>query len=174
MKELSATIEISLFALLDEVSELLENIDKLEEPEQRTLNFHKIQDNIESFVDNFFLQLFKNGFGLDLDGINVETLSKIEEHFSGHSEKETPINIIDSFGDVADMLEDIEDAVYMDPPIEGDLYDAYLNFLPVLFDDFKKDEAALQPRINNYGAIKVRMEGILVKMNKLKGQTQLA
>lgn len=172
-RKLSANIEISLFDLLAEAAKVLESNRGPQEPEQRILNFHKVQGYIEVFLENFFLQLFNNGFELDLEGINEEALSEIEDSLSENNDQ-APRNVIDSFKDVIDVLEDIENAVYLDPPKEDDIFNAFLNFLPALFDNFKKDAEVLKVRISNYGAIKIRMEGILVDIGKLKEQLRLA
>jgi len=166
-------IEISLFNLLDEVSQILKANKNVEDADELVLNFHKIENNIETFLENFFLQFFSNGFELEIEGITEEALSQIESHFSDFRKTEIPKNVIDSFKDAIDILIDIETAVYLDPPRDEDLYEAYLTFLPKLFESYKKDEAVLRDRIENYGAIKVRMEGILTMIGELKQQTLL-
>jgi C-terminal processing protease CtpA/Prc len=164
-------IEISLFKLLDEVSEILEAKKNVEDEEQRILNFHKIEENLEAFLENFFLQLFNNGFDLDIQGINEEALADIENNIK---DSDSPKNVVDSFRSAIEELTDIETAVYLDPPREEDLYDAYLNFLPSLFESFTNDEVVLRSRIENYASIRVRMEGILTKIGILKKQKLLS
>ena len=68
----------------------------------------------------------------------------------------------------------IETAVYLDPPKPGDLYHAYMIFLPKLFESFRKDELVLKERIGNFGIINIRMEGILKRIGILKTQTSLS
>ena len=166
-------IEISLFKLLDEGSQMLKANINVEDDDERVLNFHKIENNIEAFIENFFLQLFYNGFELEIEGITEEALSQIESHFSDFKKTEIPQSVIDSFEDAVEILIDIETAVYLDPPRHGDLYEAYLTFLPELFESYRKDEAVLRNRIENYGAITVRMDGILTVIGELKQQTLL-
>lgn len=167
-------IEVSLFKLLDEVSEILETNKNVEDEEEIVLNLHNVETKIETFLENFFLQFFKNGFELDIEGINEEAISQIESHFSNFRNKVSPKNIIDSFKDAVEILRDIETAVYLDPPREEPLYEAYLTFLPKLFESFKNDEAILKDRIENYGKIKVRMDSTLTKMGQLKEQRKLS
>lgn len=166
-------IEGSLFDLLEEASELLESIEKVEDDDERVMIFHKIEDNLETFIENFFFQLFNNGFELEIEGITEGALSQIESHFSDFEGIEIPENIIDCFQIAIDIVLDIETAVYLDPPRDYDLYEAYLNFLPKLFESYKKDGAVLKDRIENYGRVNVRMDGILVMIGKLKEQKRL-
>jgi hypothetical protein len=167
-------IEISLFKLLDEVSEILKASENVEDDDERVLIFHKIENNLETFLENFFLQLFNNGFELEIEGITEEALSEVESHFSDFKKTEIPQSVIDSFAEAIEILIDIETAVYLDPPRHGDLYEAYLTFLPELFESYRKDEAVLRNRIENYGAINTRMEGILAVIGELKQQTLLS
>lgn len=50
------------------------------------------------------------------------------------------------------------------------MYYAYHTFLPKLFDSFTKDEVVVQVNVSNYGSVRVRMEGILVKIGAIKQQ----
>ena len=167
-------IEISLFKLLDEVSEILKVNQNVEDEEELVLNFHKIGNKLEIFIENFFLQLFNNSFELEIEGITEGDLSQIESHFSNFRKTEIPKNLINSFKEAIDVLIDIETAVYLDPPRDEDLCAAYLNFLPEFFESYRKDEVVLRDRIENYGAINVRMAGILTVIGKLKQQTLLS
>lgn len=164
-------IEISLFGNLDEVATLI-GADEEVKDEELVLKLHKIETKLESFLENFYLQFFNNAFKLDIDGMNEETFSRVEKHFSEHK-NDSPRNTIGTFKDLIKVLEDIEKAVYSDPPDEDDIENAYLVSLPKLFDSFQKDEDMLKGRIGNYGAIKVRMEGILVRIGKIKVQESL-
>lgn len=163
-------IEISLFETLDEVSKLLEE-NEIEE-EEFVLKMHKVEDNLETFIENFFLQFFYYGFELEIEGITEEAISTIESHFK--NSRDSPKNIIASFNEAVEILSDIETAVYLDPPRDGDLYDAYMVFLPKLFESFKKDEPVLRERIGNFGQINLRMEGILKRIGILKAQRSLS
>jgi hypothetical protein len=78
--------------------------------------------------------------------------------------------VIEVFKHVTEVIEDMEDAVYFDPPEEDKVYYAYLTFLPTLFDSFNKDEDLVKLNVSNYGPIRVRMEGILVKIGAIKQQ----
>ena len=164
-------IEISLFETLDEVSKLLED-NETEEEEEFVLRMHKVVSNLKTFIENFFLQFFNYGFELEIEGITEEDLSIIEECFS--DSKDSPKNMIASFKEAMEVLGDIGTAVYLDPPIDEDIYQAYMIFLPKLFASFKKDEHVLTERIENYGRIKVRMDGILSKIGILKEQRKLS
>ena len=166
-------IEVSLFTLLEEASQLLEDNEKVEDIDERIMNFHKIENKLEAFIENFFLQLFYNGFELEIDGITEGALSQVEGHFSDFKGIEIPENIIKCFQIAIETVLDIETAVYLDPPRNDDLYDAYLDFLPKLFESYKRDEAVLKDRIENYGVVNVRMDGILVMIGKLKKQKRL-
>ena len=166
-------IEISLFDTLDEVSKLLEINENEEENEELVLRMHNIETNLETFIENFFLQFFNYGFELEIEGITEEDLSQIENHFSD-SKKDSPKNMIASFKEAMEILEDIEIAIYLDPPRNEDLYEAYMIFLPKLFESFKKDEPVLIERIKNCGKIRIRMEGILTKIGVLKEQRTLS
>jgi hypothetical protein len=165
-------IEISLFGNLDEVGEII-GADEEVKDEELVLKLHKIETKLESFLENFYLQFFNNAFKLDIDGMNEETFSGVERHFSEHKD-DSPRNTIGTFKDLIEVLKDIEKAVYSDPPDEDDIKNAYLVALPKLFDSFKKDEDVLKGRIANYGAIKVRMEGILVRIGKINEQKNLS
>jgi len=166
-------IEVSLFDLLEEASQLLGSIEKVEDDDELVMVFHKIEDNLETFIENFFFQLFNNGFELEIEGITEDALSQVENHFSDLKEREIPKNIVDCFRIAIDTVLDIETAVYLDPPRNEDLYEAYLDFLPKLFESYKEDETVLKDRIENYGKVKVRMDGILVMIGKLKEQERL-
>jgi len=166
-------IEISLFDTLDEVAKLLEVNENEEEDEEFVLRMHKIETNLETFIENFFLQFFNYGFELEIGGITEEDLSQIEDHFPD-SKKDSPKNMIASFKEAMDILVDIETAIYLDPPRDDDLCDAYMIFLPELFENFRKDEPVLRERIENYGTIRIRMESTLKKIGVLKEQRTLS
>jgi len=165
-------IEISLFDTLDKVSDLLADRKIEEDEEKLVLKMHEVETNLETFIGNFFLQLFNYGFGLEIEGVTEEDCSYVKSHLS--DSKDSPENIIASFEEAIEIMEAIETAVYLDPPRDGDLYDAYMSFLPKLFESFKKDESVLRQRIDNYGRVRVRMEGILVRIGELKEQRTLS
>lgn len=167
-------IEVKLFELLEKASDLLDSVKNVDddEEEELTMIFHDVENNLEMFIENFFFQLFNNGFELEIEGFTDEDFSTIKDHFS-HSKNSIPKNIIDCFEIATDTLLDIETAVYLDPPRDGDLYEAYLDFLPKLFKSFKKDETVLRKHIGNYAKIAVRMEGILARIDKFKKQQKI-
>lgn len=103
---------MSLFDLLDEVAKVAAANKNQEDPDQRILNIHKIQDNLDYFVENFFVQFFE-AFNLNLEYISEESLSEVENHFS-ESKNGQPKNVIEVFKQVTEVIEDMEDAVYFD------------------------------------------------------------
>lgn len=167
-----AEIEISLFETLDEVSKLLEEKEIEEDEEESVLRMHKVVNRLETFIENFFLQFFYYGFELEIGGVTEEDLSKIKSHFS--DSRDSPKNMISSYEEAIEELGRIGTAIYLDPPVDEYIYEAYIGFLPKLFKSFQKDEHVLKERIENCGKIKVRMEGILTKIGILKDQKKLS
>lgn len=138
------TIDLSLFELLDAVASLLK-IDTSEEDEntarqKAVLRLHKIEDCIETFIESFLLQFFTYGYGLEIDGLNSSSLEEIEKYFKVRKLfSEYPEAMIQVFKEAIEIKEDLEVAVYLTPPKEGDIIRAYKKFIPRMLKCFKKE-----------------------------------
>lgn len=152
------TIECSLFDLLDEVGSLL----KTDPPEEkRVLTMHKIENNLETFIENFLLQFFRNGYGIDIEGVNKSSLDQIKRHFTLRFWHASPRFMIQIFEEAVNALEDIEVAVYLNPPKEEDLVNAYRIFIPRMLNTFKKEGEKIQ----NFGKVSIRIDSTLQIMS---------
>lgn len=167
-----AEIKIPLFDSLDKVAALATANKTVKDPDQRIINLNGIQKYLNQFAENFFIQLF---YALDcfIDYMDDTTVSEVNSYFSNYVGKK-PENILSIFAEAYEVVEEMEDDVYFESEeAEQSIKSAYFNFLPKLFGTFKADEEVLKDQITNYSAVKVRMEGILVKIGNVKQQLAL-
>ena len=168
-----AEIQISLFELLDKIAVIAEVNEKETDPDKHFLGLNRIQKYLDDFSENFFIQLFE-AFGLIIDFISEETLSEVEKYFSKYKDK-VPSHVLGIFKEVYEIVEDMDDDVYFDSPQAVQTIDyAYFIFLPKLFDTIRADENILNAKISNYPKVKVRMDGILAKIQKIHKQLFLS
>lgn len=171
-RKLSAEIKIALFDQLDKIAAIAEVSEKEDDPDKHFTYLHEIQDRLDTFAENFFIQLFE-AFDLNIDYISEETMSDVENYFSEYN-GEVPSNVLEIFKELFEVVEDMDDDVYFDSPQADQTIDyAYFTFLPKLFVTLKKDESILQKKVSNYGAVKIRMESTLVKIGAIKQQLAL-
>lgn len=166
-------IEIKLFNCLQDVSKLFTEAEKIdpEDKDLMTIKYHKAEHNLKTFIENFFYQLFNNGFGIGIEGFTDEDISLIEDGFK--KSDESPHHMIDCFKTAKKILRDIALAIYLDPPKKPDLYKTYLDFLPQVFESFKRDKSVLAKKISNYGQIIIQMEQTSNLMNNFRKQSKL-
>lgn len=167
-----AEIQTSLFDSLDKVAALAVANKTVKDPDQRIINLDEIQKYLNQFAENFFIQLF-DAFDCSIDYMEENTVSEVNNYFSEYDGKK-PENILKIFEEAYEVIEDMEDNVYFESEeAEQSIKSAYFNFLPKLFNTFKNDEEILKDQITNYSAVKIRMEGILVKIGNIKQQLAL-
>lgn len=169
------TIEPHLFDLLDEVACLLSNSSLDEEDEddedlriqKEILRIHKIENRLEDFIENFLLQFFRNSYGLNIDGVNYSSLTKIKRHFRLRFWS-SPKEMVKIFEKAIEVKEDIAVAVYLSPPREKDLVDAYNKFTREMLNAFKKEGR----EIENYNNVVIRINRTLELMSEEEDPTK--
>lgn len=133
------TIEPSLFDLLEDIAVLLGP----DSPEKnQTLKMHEVGTKLRTFLTNFLLQFFKNGYGLDVKGITDTDLKIIKKHF--RFKFSSPKNMIKTFERTINIIDNIFDAVYHDPPKEKDIIMVYEEWIPKVLKRFRDEGKEIQ------------------------------
>ena len=134
-----STIEPSLFDLLEEVALLL-GPDSPEKNE--TLRMHNVVQKLRIFLKEFLLQFFRNGYGLDIKGVNDTDLKKIKKHF--RFKFNSPKIMIQIFEKTIETINRLLIAIYHDPPKEQDIIDLYEEWIPKVLKGFQEEGKEIQ------------------------------
>lgn len=153
----SGQIETKLFELLKDVGQLIEKTAEESKDKNAQLVILEIRDKLTVFCKNFFIQFFYGGYGYRIDGINYDTMKKINDFFSFRSNVPTR------------MIETLSKYVYIHVDIMGDPYTKetltskklYCHFLPDLFGAFKEDGLGV---IDNFAEVVPKMDETLRKI----------
>jgi len=130
-----------MFDLLDEIPSLEKKMNDLKlRRAERVLNAHKLEYCLIEFIENFFLQLFGNGYGIKIDGVNTSSFDLIKKKMDTNTNKK----MIDIFERAITSKRKLQIAVYSSPPRRAILMEAYRNFIPEILLTFKEDGKQMQ------------------------------
>lgn len=149
-------IEPSLFDLLTDVGPIIERIRSKQQINNKDLlDILKIRDNLTVFCKNFLIQFFYNSFGLLIDGININTMHKVNKFFKELSFwKQKPRKMIRILSLYTEIHRDI-----MGDPYTRKIQVStrlYCSFLPQLFEAFQEEANGI---IDNF-------EEVMAKINE--------
>ena len=126
-----------MFDLLTETKSLF-NGDK----DRFALRMYKIDHNIIEFIQNFFIGFFRNGYGINIDGVNPRAANDVNNHFRFSHTK--PIAMINLFNEAIQTIASTKEATYSSSISsfnEKELKKAFDEFIPRLLknadDEFK-------------------------------------
>jgi len=131
-------IDLSLFDLLTETKNLFKG-----DGDGFALRMYKIDRNIVEFIQNFLIGFFRNGYGVKIDGVNIQAGIDIYNYFLFKSNK--PAAMISLFHEAIQTIASTKDATYassISSINEKELRKAFDEFIPKLLksanDEFKK------------------------------------
>lgn len=144
-----ATLEPGLLKLLEDSENDLRKLiadQDFDDDEEYSTAVSSVYENLDTFIKNFFVQVFTNGFGFPVNGVNRSTLLALESRFAQSTG--APRGLIDAYRECVVMKMDMKQDVYSGP--HEFITDAYCNFLPRLFHSFREE---CEDRVTNYSEV---------------------
>ena len=123
---------------------------------------YEIRCKVENFIEQFLMQFFRNGYGLNIDGINEVALNDIKKHF--HYRRTKPERMIGIFESSLPQMSEIDTVTYT-PTQETAcvLSFAMKDFINSMLQAFIQED----DRILNATEVKARINIVLPKIQSL-------
>jgi hypothetical protein len=130
-------IDLSLFDLLTKVKNLFNTGDV----DDFALRMNNVKDSLIEFIQALFIGFFRNGYGVNIDGVNDPGLEMINHYFRFKTSK--PQCMINLYKEAKKEIAIARSATYDNPPEEEKLKEVFEIFIPNLLKSANEEFAKL-------------------------------